>query len=305
MYICHVKPVFEGHFLTHDELIEMLRSQGLEIGDTARVRKILQNVSYSRLKSYLIPLMDNVQTHRLRPGASFEQAYALYGFDRRLRELIFHEMEKVEISLRTHIAYATSGSEKGYWFTNPEWFKSPREHAALLRKMLGEINRSDNDAIVRFREKYSNDFPPCWLALEATSMGTLSVIFADMKPGPIKKGISDYYGISEAVLNSWIQHLVYVRNYCAHHNRLWNKKLAVTPLVPDATRDPFPELTMYDCSHIYSTLCILKYLVNVIKPDNNFAVKLKELIDSFTIVNTEKMMGFPQGWRDDPFWKVW
>ena len=300
-----MKPEFKGYYLPIGDLIGLLRSQGLVIEDEARARNILANVSYARLKSYLIPLMEDRGSHRFRPGASFEQAYALYGFDRRLRELLFHEMEKFEISLRTHISYVTSDSDRGYWFTNPEYFKNPRAHDRLLKKILSEINRSDNDSIVRFREKYSNDFPPCWLALEATSMGTLSILYEDMRPGPVKNRISDYYGVSEETLISWIQHLVYVRNYCAHHNRLWNKHLSVPGSYPDNSRGAFAIDRGYDPRSIYATCCILKYLVNVIKPDNNFAVRLRNLIDSFTIVSTAPEMGFPSGWKDDPFWRVW
>lgn len=300
-----MKPEFKGAYLSLDDLIEMLKSQGLTIEDEARAKKILTNVSYSRLKSYLVPLMEDRGAHTFRPGATFDQAYALYGFDRRLRELIFHEMEKFEISLRTHIAYATAGEGNGYWFTMPEYFKNIRDHRDLLRKISAEINRSDNDAIERFKEKYSNEFPPCWLALEATSMGTLSIIYSDMRSGPHKKKIADYYGVSEAVLISWIQHLVYVRNYCAHHNRLWNKRLGVIGMMPEESKMPFPRSDDFDSRHIYATCCILKYLVNVIKPDNNFALRLRNLIDSFTTVQTEGPMGFPKKWRENPFWKVW
>lgn len=300
-----MKPEFKGEYLSLDDLIKLLRSQGLVIEDEGRAKNILSNVSYARLKSYLIPLMEDRGLHCFREGATFEQAYALYGFDRRLRELLFHEMEKFEISLRTHISFVTSGSDKGYWFTNPEYFKSAHAHDRLLKKIYNEINRSDNDSIVRFREKYSNDFPPCWLTLEATSMGTLSILYEDMKSGPVKKRISDFYGVEEQTLISWIQHLVYVRNYCAHHNRLWNKHLSVPGIYPDNTRSPFADEKGYDPRSIYATCCILKYLVNVIKPDNNFALRLRILIDSFTIVRTEAEMRFPSAWKSDSFWKVW
>lgn len=175
-----MKPEFKGYYLPIGDLIGLLRSQGLVIEDEARARNILANVSYARLKSYMIPLMEDRASHRFRPGATFGQAYALYGFDRRLRELLFHEMEKFEISLRTHISYVTSESDKGYWFTNPEYFKNPRAHDCMLKKIL-----------------------------------------------------------------------------------------------------------------------------NVIKPNNNFALRLRNLIDSFTIVSTAPEMGFPSGWKDDPFWRVW
>ena len=84
------KPEFQGRALDFEEQIALLRSQGLIIEDEKKALHILNNVSYSRLKTYLVPLMEDRKAHRFREGASFEDAYALYGFDRRLRELVFH-----------------------------------------------------------------------------------------------------------------------------------------------------------------------------------------------------------------------
>lgn len=298
------KPYFNGRYISIGEILEMLRGRGLVIEDVKRAEHILSNVSYSRLKNYLIPLMEDKDEERFIPGATFEQAYAIYGFDRRIRELVFHEMEKIEISIRTHIAYATSGAERGYWFTNPKHFRDRREHAMLLRKIRAEIDRSDNDTIVRFRRKYSNEFPPSWITLEATSMGTLLMIYIDMNDGPLKSRIAEYYGLSASVFTSWLQHLVYVRNYCAHHNRLWNKTLSVSGQLPASTRDPFPQLTDEDTHHLYFTLCVMKYLINTVKPENSFSQRLSSLIEGFPTIETEAPMGFPEGWRKDPFWKL-
>ena len=67
----------------------MLRSQGLIIADEARAELIFNNISYNRLKSYLYPFWEDRATHQFRPGVTLEDVYALYGFDRRFRELIF------------------------------------------------------------------------------------------------------------------------------------------------------------------------------------------------------------------------
>ena len=110
-----LKTEFHGSALSFEDQIKLLKSQGLIIEDEKKALRVLQNVSYSRLKSYLVPLMEDRATHRFKPGATMDQAYALYGFDRRLRELIVHEMEKIEVSIRAHMAYTSSSDDSGYW----------------------------------------------------------------------------------------------------------------------------------------------------------------------------------------------
>lgn len=293
---------FHGSALSFEDQIKLLKSQGLRIPDEKKAMRVLQNVSYSRLKSYLVPFMEDRVTHRFKEGTTMDDVYALYGFDRRLRELIFHEMEKIEISIRARIAYASSSDDSGYWYMNPDYFRSKGEHREIMRHLTSEVQRSDNDAIKRFYLKYSNPLPPCWLALEATSMGTLASLFAAMKPGILRIKIAGHYGVSDTVFISWLHHLVYIRNMCAHHNRLWNKTLSVPALVPDAHRGLFPEQQPDASDHVYLTLCVIKYLQNTVKPTNTFAQRLKNLIQNYPVANPA-LMGFPEGWEEDPFWQ--
>ncbi|MBO4604970.1 MAG: Abi family protein [Bacteroidales bacterium] len=293
---------FHGSALSFEDQIKLLKSQGLRIPDEKKALRVLQNVSYSRLKSYLVPFMEDRVTHRFKEWTTMDDVYALYGFDRRLRELIFHEMEKIEISIRARIAYASSSDDSGYWYMNPDYFRSKGEHREIMRHLTSEVQRSDNDAIKRFYLKYSNPLPPCWLALEATSMGTLASLFAAMKPGILRIKIAGHYGVSDTVFISWLQHLVYIRNMCAHHNRLWNKTLSVPALVPDAHRGLFPEQQPDAQDHVYLTLCVIKYLQNTVKPTNTFAQRLKNLIHNYPVANPA-LMGFPEGWEEDPFWQ--
>lgn len=299
-----MKPKYTGRALSFEEQINLLQSQGLEIEDRNRALQVLRNVSYARLKNYLIPLMADRKSHRFKQGATFEMAYTIYGFDRRLRELIFHEMEKIEISFRTRFAYATAEDGDGYWFLESRYFKSERAHGNILRKISSEIRRTDNEGIVNFRSKFSNPFPPCWLTMEATTIGTLSIMYEELCDGHYKNKIADYYGVDAETLESWLEHIVYVRNYCAHHSRLWNKPLGTRMTPPRRARHYFPQLDGHSQSRIYSTLCVIKYLQNTIKPTNTFGQRLKSLIghfDTSRIIDISQM-GFPRGWEDDPIW---
>ena len=165
------------------------------------------------------------------------------------------------------------------------------------------MHRSDNDAILRFYEKYTNALPPIWLTLEATSMGALSSLYEIMKPGEIKNRISEYYDVAAPVFISWLHHLVYIRNTCAHHSRLWNKTLTVEAIAPLNSGRYFPPQAPDASRHIYLTLCIIKYLQDKVKPANTFAARLRTLIGKFRVVDP-RAMGFPDGWEDDPFWAV-
>lgn len=286
---------YQGEAYSIDGIIKMLQSQGL-IVDYDRAYHVLSNVSYTRLKNYLVFFMEDRDTHKFRPGTTFEDAYALYGFDRRLRELIFHEMEKIEISIRTRMAYASNGSEKGYWFLNPEHFKSKREHERILRHLKSELDRSDNEAIIHFRQKYTNEFPPSWLALEAASMGTLWNLYDSVSDFALRKNVASYYGMPTKIFSSWVKHLVEVRNDCAHHNRVWNGEPHYKAELPFGLDKPFPAMKEEDRNHIFMTLSIIKYFQDTIKPDNTFEQRLRTLLGNFKTYVDPTIMGFPEDW---------
>lgn len=297
-----MKPYYQGEPYSHDDIISILRSRGLRIDDEKRARHILTNVSLTRLYNYLMALTVPGDQHKFKEGASFESAYALYGFDRRLRELIFHEMEKIEISIRTHIAFACNGREKGYWFLNKEHFRTARSHDNILRHIKMELERSDNESIRQFYSRYADEFPPSWVTLEAVSIGTLNTIYKELKDQNIRYRIASYYGLTPEVFSSWVRHLVTIRNSCAHHNRVWNNEPSVKAAIPDSTDYPFPRFEEEDRKHIYMTLCIIKYLQNSVKPTNTFGARLKTLVGNFKMIDPA-LMGFPRGWAELDFWK--
>lgn len=311
-----MKPLYNSEAYDLDGILQMLRTQGLEIEDEARAQRVLSNVSYTRLKNYLTTLMEDRKSHKFMKGASFEKAYALYGFDRRLRELIFHEMEKIEISIRTQVAYACNAAEKGYWFLNSEHFKNEKAHQNILKHLTMELQRSDNEAIRNFYDKYSNEFPPSWVTLEAASMGTLVMIYECLSDESIKSRIAGHYGMSPLLFLSWIRHLVALRNDCAHHNRVWNKAPRVKAMLPEGCSNgscvygktgfslmrPFPEMKEDSRHSLYLSFCIIKYFVDVIKPENSFSARLRMLIGNFPVIDA-RIMGFPKDWDSKPYWK--
>jgi abortive infection bacteriophage resistance protein len=103
-------------------------------------------------------------------------------------------------------------------------------------------------------------------------------------------------------MKSLLEHTVYLRNLCAHHSRLWNRRFTITLALP--TTQPMAILSSLhpaEDRRIYNTLVLLQHLVDVIDPANTWGRRLHDLIASQPSMVTPHM-GFPSAWRTRPVW---
>ena len=247
-----------------------------------------------------MPLMSDKQRHIFKIGATFENAYELYKFDSRLRKLVSAELEKIEISIRTQMAYILACETDIYWFENSANFQNPNRHSVMLDKLKTELNRSDDDQILRFKILYDNPFPPAWMTMEVSSFGTLSMFFKLLRPGLPKRKIANFYGLSDSVFESWLHSIVYVRNICAHHSRLWNRTLRIQPLFPRRTTKTFIATPGHN-NKLYYILCIIQYLLHIVNPSTSFSLRLQALLKEFPQIDIAAM-GFPEKWCEETLW---
>lgn len=287
--------------LDFNQQVALLKSNGLAFADEQKALHTLQHVSYFRLKSYLMPLMDDKVLHTFKPRASFEQAFELYKFDSRLRKLVASELEKIEVSFRTQMAYILADEIDIYWFSDSANFANTIKHTTTLANVKAELDRSDDDQLLRFKNTYSNPFPPAWMTLEVSSFGTLSMLFKLLRPNLTKRKIANFYGVSDSVFESWLHSIVYVRNICAHHSRLWNKTLRIQPLFPRKTVSVFLSSPVRS-DRIYYVLCIIQYLLRTVNPSTSFPLRLKALLAEFPNVDVNAM-GFVKDWDKEILWQ--
>lgn len=96
-------PFTEPYKTVHD-LVQLLIARGLNITDRQKAERYLSTIGHYRLSAYMIPLMRTPKSAKLfKSGVSFRQAMMLYRFDKKLRMLIFNEIEKVEVAIRATI----------------------------------------------------------------------------------------------------------------------------------------------------------------------------------------------------------
>lgn len=208
--------------------IAKLKHRGLHIADDALATRYLYNISYYRLRAYTYPYQDNATAnHPFVGNISFPDIIELYTFDRKLRLLIFDAVEKIEVALRTQIIYHWSMAYGSHWHLDQNLYKDHSKFIRHLASLQKEINRSNETFIDHYKNKYTNPSePPCWMSLEVTSIGLLSLIFQNLKSCPQKKAVTHHFGLlGNNVLENWMHNFCNIRNICAHHGRLGIEEL--------------------------------------------------------------------------------
>lgn len=221
--------------LSYEQQISLLKSRGLIIQSKEKARHILRRISYYRLSAYCIPFQSDKDC--FDENTTIENIVELYNFDHDLRIIIFESLQKVEIFLRTLITYHLAHKYGAFGYADQKnltpKFKDKQKWVNYFNDVLNDVlSRSKEIFISHYKTKYdeSKHFP-IWIVTEVISFGALSLLFAGLKPSD-QNEIAKEFCINHTVLKSWFHHLVYIRNICAHHARLWNRKLAIKPKIP-------------------------------------------------------------------------
>ena len=310
--------------LTIDQQITLLEQRGLAIPDKARAKRHLSNVSYYRLSAYMLPyrVLDASGSHldQFVSSATWDDIYNLYKFDRKLRLLVFDAIERIEIALRTQMIYQLSHKYGPHWQDDSTIFRASQFNPRTEKKydVFQDVQRHINEQLTAnkkatFIEHYLNTYdtpptPPSWMSIELLYFSELSKICQNLNSRSDRTDIAKAFSVkNDNVFCSWLHTLNYVRNICAHHARLWNILMDITPskyvnndlnmiwLSP-------AEVQTVQSSKLYYTLCIILYLLETVNPKTNFRKHFRNLLTKYPNVNVG-YMGFPAGWENHPLWK--
>ncbi|MBR4625217.1 MAG: Abi family protein [Alphaproteobacteria bacterium] len=296
------KQPFSKPYLDVQSQVTLLQSRGLEIPDTQKAEKYLNYIGYYRLSAYMFPFLTiPKQQHQYKKGATFDKVMMLYRFDKKLRLLIFNEIEKIEVAIRNIItATVCEGTNNPFWMTDQANYANNGRYTNTLAKIDAEIQHSNEEFITHFQNTYSDNYPPAWMLTEILPLGILTNIYNNLKDKRLKKQIAQKFGLQIAPFQSWMTIITLTRNACCHHRRVWNKQNTIRPTLPNSIQYPWITLNV-DYLKIYFNLCIIKYFLNIISPQNDMTNKLKTLLATFPEIDTAAM-GFPKGWENEPVW---
>ncbi|MCK5367654.1 MAG: Abi family protein [Cyclobacteriaceae bacterium] len=298
--------LYDKQATTISEQISLLSERGLIIDDEEFATHHLSHKSYYRLAGYWWPMQADKENHHFKPNSKFRDVIALYEFDHELRMLLFDVIEKIEISLRTKLIFHLSHAYGPWWFQNDELFIDITAMVNTLYVIQEEVGRSKDVFIKEHKKKYKDDkrFPPAWKTLELTSLGNLSKLYGNLKNTIKKKDTiaKEYGAVNHTYLPSWLQSIAQIRNYCAHHSRLWNKNLPGNPkLLPNPPNSWVNDVPK-QFQKLYVHMCLMKYLLNVIQPENQFTTRLSSLFTNYPNVDPNAL-GMKDNWIKEPLWK--
>ena len=277
--------------MTIDEQIENLKNIGLIVENEEYAKKILNDISYFRLiKAYSLNLKS--KNGKYCEKVTFEQIVELYLFNANFRQVIFPQIEKVEINVRCRIAnyfaeqYGVLGYLEADNFVNAEY------HKMFLDDIEEEIRRNSKAPFVKnFHDNYEGGNLPIYALVEILSFGTLSKFYKNMK-NQDKKAIAKSFGVGYTYFESWLESISYVRNICAHYGRLYNAKLSKTPIL----YKEYSEAGIGN-NRIFGVLLCLKHLLKSNDHWNLFVDKIELLFDKYESVDI-KTMGFTENWKE-------
>jgi abortive infection bacteriophage resistance protein len=295
---------------TVQDQVQLLLSRGMSVDRISEAERFLNNVSYYRLKGYWWDDQSDTVAHRFKPGTDFWQIVDRYNFDRELRLIALNMIERIEVGLRTRMAYTLSHHHGPHWFTEVKYFKNRKVWSGHLVTIRNEVDQSKEIFIKEHHRKYgaTDPRPPAaWKTFEILSLGVLSKLFKSIDDGTTgKQEIVNYFGLPRIdVLESWLETITVLRNLCAHHGRLYGRPLPLQMRFLRSPTHPWVNqghLSGDDAKSVYAVICAGKYLLHTISPNNRFTQRLKKLLQDHPSVDPTKI-GFPANWRSQPLWQ--
>lgn len=189
-------------FKTYAEQVELLRSRGMRIDNVERAEEKLARLNYYRLSGYWYPMRrfspDTGQAYdEFVDGASFDLVIDLYEFDERMRHVVFAELDRIEMAIRTMLGYRLGSVDpfiyqdvtrlSAYARQSNKGSRRSR-HAVWVEKFERAVNSSKEDFVEHHRRHYHGDMP-IWAAVEIMDWGMLSYLY-DFSPTEVRHDIA-------------------------------------------------------------------------------------------------------------------
>ena len=105
LYLIGEQVLFAKPYSSPEQIVQILKQRGMLMDDERKVENYLMNIGYHRLSAYIYPFYKSPKSDlQLKEGTTFEQVLVLYRFDKKLRILLFNEIEKIEVAIRSVLA---------------------------------------------------------------------------------------------------------------------------------------------------------------------------------------------------------
>lgn len=200
----HEKAPYTKRPLSISEQLVRLEERGLLIDEKKKAERYLRTIGYFRLSAYFYSLLLEPKTdHLYKAGSCFTDALNIYRFDRKLRLLMFSQIEKIEIAVRASIVRVGVDATKSVsWFLEEQFFHDRGRFEKSQDLILKEWDTSKEDFVEHFKTCYTEENKPVWMLAEILPLGVLSNLYMNIGKTSLKKAIAKELGLPADVFAS-------------------------------------------------------------------------------------------------------
>ena len=300
-------------FKTIQEQISILESKGLIIDDYLFTEDILIRENYFFISGYRHLFLKSPNDRNFIKGTTFRELYALFNFDRQVRNIVFKNLLIVENNLKSIISYQLSKKygfrEKDY--LRPENFtKVPDKQRQLndtLKKMKRQIrvNGAQHSATSHQLKNYG--YIALWVVVKVLSFGIVGELYTVMKRED-QEEIANIYDLSIDNLLTYLPILSNYRNLCAHEDILSDHR--TQQIIGDTRYHDGLDIPTTDGEYIYGKddlFALIIILKQLLRPEefrlliNELSYEIDILCGKLKVINIGKVldtMGFPRNFRE-------
>ena len=295
-------------FKNLDEQIEIFKSKGLIIEDENYAKEVLFRENYFFLSGYRHPFLKDKKVRKFRENTNFRELYALFEFDRQLRNIIFKNLLIIENNMKSIFSYQLS---KNYGFKERDYLKPSnfntsnekvRQVNDLLRKIKRQIRVNGGQHSATTHYIYNYGYIPLWVAIKVLSFGIVCELYSIMKKND-QEEIAEIFGLKVEDLLTFFPILANYRNLCAHEDILYDHRTAT--MIPTNKYHNMLGLVMKNDevisgkNDLFALILILKSLLR----DDEFRFMLQEIdyeksilegkLKTIKVDDILEIMGFP------------
>jgi len=300
-------------FKTISQQVEILKNKGLIIDDINKAENILLKENYFFLNGYRHMFMNSASDRTFVTGATFDELYSLFLFDRYSRNIFFKNLLIIENRLKSIISYQLSKKygykERDYlnlrnFDQNPERRRRVKDVIEKMKRQI-RINTSRHNATMHYAKNYG--YIPLWILVKVLSFGIVCELYSILKEED-KLEVASVFGMSAEYLEEFLPILSNYRNLCAHEDIVFDHK--TERHIPDTEYHKKLNIFKMDGEYIYgkndifSVIIMFKYMLE----EDEFRLMLKEfeyefekldgMIDSIPVEKILDTMGIPKNYMD-------
>lgn len=301
-------------FKTIEEQINILEDKGLIINDYDKTKEILLRENYFFINGYRHVFFKSSKDKEFINGTTFEELYALFTFDRNIRNILFKYLLIVENNLKSIFSYHLSSK---YGYKEKEYLKMSnfttdiskiRQVSDVINKMKRQIrvNAKQHSATLHYLTNYG--YVPMWILVKVLSFGIISELYMILKPED-QKEIAKYYNMDKEDMCIFLPIMSNYRNLCAHEDIIYNYRTQRS--IPNNKYHQMLRIEkseddeyIYGKNDLFSLILMFKYMLredDFRKLVNEIGYEIDVLDGKLNVIEISKILdklGFPPNWRD-------